>query len=417
MAIRRRSILTALVVLVLVGAAALWWQQPARQQQQRAGRGVGNDGPVPVIAALTKRSDVPVYLDGVGTIRALNTVTVRSQVDGKLLSVNYIEGQQVDRGYVLAKIDPTVYQAAYDQAVAKKALDEATLANARLDLERYTRLVASNSVPRQQLDTQKMTVAQQEAQVNLDQAQIDNAKAVLDYTSIVAPITGRTGIRLVDQGNIVHASDTTGIVVITQLQPISILFTLPQQQLGDINRAMAGGTLEVDAFGADNKTVVESGELKVVDNQVDPSTGTIKLKAEFPNLELQLWPGAFVNVRLLIDTLKQVVVVPTAAVQRGPTGTFVYVVQPSNKVAVRPVTVSQQDEVQAVIAKGLDADERVVTTGFARLTADAAVTVTNAEAAPSPDAPQAAQPQRRRGGGGRRNGAQRSEAGRSSAQQ
>ena len=208
--------------------------------------------------------------------------------------------------------------------------------------------------------------------MKLDQAQIDNAKAILDYTNIVAPISGRTGIRQVDQGNIVHASDASGIVVITQLQPISVLFTLPQQQLGEVNRAFAGGALPVDAFGPDNKTVIETGELKVVDNQVDPSTGTIKLKAEFPNRELQLWPGGFINVRLLIDTLKQVIVAPTAAVQRGPSGTFVYVVQPDNKVAVRPVTVSQQDEVQAVIAKGLEADERVVTTGFARLTAGAA---------------------------------------------
>ena len=232
-----------------------------------------------------------------------------------------------------------------------------------------------------------MTVAQQEAQVKLDQAQIDNAKAILDYTSIVAPIAGRTGIRQVDQGNIVHASDASGIVVITQLQPISVLFTLPQQQLGEVNRAFAVGALPVDAFGPDNKTVVETGELKVVDNQVDPSTGTIKLKAEFPNREMQLWPGGFINVRLLTHTLKQVIVAPTAAVQRGPNGTFVYVVQPDNKVAVRPVTVSQQDEVQAVIAKGLEADERVVTTGFARLTAGAQVTPTNAESAPSPDAP------------------------------
>jgi multidrug efflux system membrane fusion protein len=408
MAIRRRSIATVIVALVLVGVAGVVWWQPAKQQQQpRFGRGGGgDDGPVPVVAALAKRSDVPVYLDGVGTIRALNTVTVRSQVDGKLLSVNYTEGQDVERGYVLARIDPTTYQAAYDQAVAKKALDEATLANARLDLERYNKLVSTNSIARQQLDTQKMTVAQQEAQVKLDQAQIENAKAILDYTQIVAPITGRTGIRQVDQGNIVHASDANGIVVITQLQPLSVLFTLPQQQLGDVNRAFAGGALPVDAFGPDNKTVVETGELKVVDNQVDPSTGTIKLKAEFANRELQLWPGGFINVRLLTHTLKQVVVAPTAAVQRGPSGTFVYVVQPDNKVAVRPVTVSQQDETQAVIAKGLEADERVVTTGFARLTAGAAVTVTNAESAPLPDAQPVQPRQRRRGAAGQ----QRSEA-------
>ncbi|MCX7312652.1 MAG: efflux RND transporter periplasmic adaptor subunit [Alphaproteobacteria bacterium] len=404
--------MTAIVVLALAGGAAAVWMQPAKQQQQqqqsRFGRGGGDDGPVPVIAALTKRSDVPVYLDGVGTIRALNTVTVRSQVDGKLLSVNYTEGQNVERGYVLAKIDPITYQAAYDQAVAKKALDEATLANARLDLERYTRLVASNSVARQQLDTQKMTVAQQEAQVNLDQAQIDNAKAILDYTQVVAPISGRTGIRQVDQGNIIKASDASGIVVITQLQPISVFFTLPQQQLGAVNRALAGGTLQVDAFGPDNRTVIETGELKVVDNQVDSTTGTIKLKAEFANREMQLWPGGFINVRLLINTLKQVVVTPTAAVQRGPAGTFVYVVEQDNKVAVRPVTVTQQDETQAVITSGLQPDQRVVTTGFARLTAGAQVAVTNAEAAPVPAAEPA---QRRRGNGERRErGQQRSEA-------
>src|SRR4051812_21756595 len=407
MAIRRRSIASALVALVLIGAATAIWLKPVGQQQPRFGRGTGDDGPVPVVAALTKRSDVPVYLNGVGTIRALNTVTVRSQVDGKLLSVNYTEGQHVERGFVLAQIDPTTYQAAYDQAVAKKALDEATLANARLDFDRYTRLAASNSIARQQLDTQKMLVAQQEAQVKLDQAQIDNAKAILDYTQIVAPITGRTGIRQVDLGNIVHASDANGIVVITQLQPLSVLFTLPQQQLGDVNRAFAGGALPVDAFGPDNKTVIETGELKVVDNQVDPSTGTIKLKAEFANRELQLWPGGFINVRLLTHTLKHVVVAPTAAVQRGPSGTFVYVVQPDNKVAVRPVTVSQQDEVQAVVTKGLEPDERVVTTGFARLTAGAAGVVTNAESAPPPGA-QPAQPQRQRRRGVE--GQQRSEA-------
>jgi multidrug efflux system membrane fusion protein len=409
MAIRPRSIATALVALVLIGVAAVWWAQPAKQQQQRFGRRGGDDGPVPVIAALTKRADVPVYLDGVGTIRALNTVTVRSQVDGKLLSVNYTEGQQVERGYVLAKIDPTTYQAAYDQAVAKKEFDEATLANARRDLERYTRLVTNNAIAAQQLDTQKATVAQQEAQVKLDQAQIDNAKAILDYTNVVAPIPGRTGIRQVDQGNIIKASDANGIVVITQLQPVSVLFTLPQQQLGEVNRAFAEGALPVDAFGSDNKTVVETGELKVVDNQVDPSTGTIKLKAEFPNREMQLWPGGFINVRLLTSTLKQVIVAPTAAVQRGPSGTFVYVVQQDSKVAVRPVTVSQQDEAQAVISKGLEADERVVTTGFARLTAEAQVTATNAESAPSPDA-HPAQPQRRRGGGGGGRREQRSDA-------
>ena len=409
---RGRSIAAAIAALIVIGGAAIYWWQPAspQSQQQRFGRNFrGDDGPVPVIAAQSRRADVPVYLDGVGTVRALNTVTVRPQVDGRLLSINYIEGQRVDAGFVLAKIDPVTYQAAYDQTVAKKAQDEATLANARLDLARYGRLVATNAVTQQQYEAQKATVAQLEAQVRLDQAAIDNAKAILEYTDITAPIAGRTGIRLVDQGNIVRAADSTGIVVITQLQPISLLFTLPQQQLGDVNRALAERPLPVDAFGPDNKTVVESGELKVVDNQVDQTTGTIKLKAEFPNREFQLWPGGFVNVRLLINTLKDVIVVPTAAVQRGPRGTFVYVVEPENKVSVRLVSVTQQDETQAVVDKGLAADERVVTTGFARLTNGAEVAVTNAEQMPAPGA-ETSQPQSERRRGRRERREQRSEA-------
>ena len=410
---RRQSTTTVIVALVVIGvAAALWWQpwkqqQQQQQQQQRLARGARGDGPVPVIAALTRRADVPVYLDGVGTVRALNTVTVRPQVDGRLISINFKEGQHVDRGHVLARIDPVTYQAAYDQAVAKKAQDEALLANAQIDFERYTRLMTTNSVARQQLDTQKSVVSQLEAQVRLDQALIDNAKAVLDYTNIIAPIDGRTGIRLVDQGNNVRAADATGIVVITQLQPISVLFNLPQQQLGDVNRAFGAGSLPVEVFGADNKTVIDKGELKVVDNQVDQSTGTVKLKAEFPNREFQLWPGQFVNVRLLIETLNQVVVAPTAAVQRGPNGTFVFAVQPDNTVIVRLVTVSQQDETQAVITRGLQSDERVVTTGFARLTVGTQVAVTNAETV-LPASAQPAEPQRRPGR--RERGERRSDA-------
>jgi multidrug efflux system membrane fusion protein len=392
----RRIVVTSIVAVVVVGAVAAVWSQTQRPPPQRQSRwGQGADGPVPVIAAATKRADVPIYLDGVGTTRALNTVTVRPQVDGRLVSINFKDGQEVTRGYVLAHIDPTTYQAAYDQAVAKKAQDEAQLANARIDLDRYARLAATNSIARQQLDTQKATVAQLEAQVKLDQAQVDNAKAILEYTTITAPIAGRTGIRLVDQGNILRASDATGIVVITQLQPISILFNLPQQQLGEVNRAFAKGPLPVEAFGADNKTVVDRGILQVVDNQVDQATGTIKLKAEFPNRELQLWPGQFVNVRLLIDTLRDAVVAPTAAIQRGPAGTFAFVVGPDNTVAVRPVTVSTQDESQAVITGGLQADERVVTTGFARLAAGSQVTVTNAETV-TPATVQPVEPRRER---------------------
>jgi membrane fusion protein, multidrug efflux system len=400
-----RRLLAIAVAIAVVGVIILTF---SRIQETRRARNATDEGPVPVVAATARLADVPVYLDGVGTTRALNTVTVRAQVDGKLMSINFREGQDVKRGDVLGRIDPTTYQAMYDQAVAKKAQDEATLANAKIDLERYQNLAATNSIARQQLDTQKATVAQLEALVKLDQAAIDNARAVLDYTVIVAPLDGRTGIRQVDEGNIVKAADTTGIVVITQIKPMSIFFTLPQQQFADVNRAFNKGSLTVDALGSDNRTVIDRGVLVAYDNQVDQTTGTIKLKAEFPNNDTQLWPGQFVNVRLLINTLQQVVVVPTAAIQRGPSGQFVYVIQGDNTVQTRPIAITQQDENQAVIARGLEASERVVTTGFARLRAGVAVAVTNIEDVPAVSStPQP--PRRGRRGEGRRDGSQRDE--------
>jgi membrane fusion protein, multidrug efflux system len=377
----------ALMIAGLLAVAAVVVIVAQAQQQRQSVAKRGGEEIVPVLAAQAKAIDFPVYLDGVGTTKALNTVTVRPQVDGKLMRILFREGQDVERGYVLAEIDPITYQALYDQVKAKKAQDEAQLANARLDLERYNRLVATNAATRQQADTQKAMVAQLEAQVNLDQAAIDNAQAILGYTKIIAPISGRTGIRMVDEGNLLRAGDAnTGIVVITQVKPISVFFSLPQQQLARVNRAFAQGPLTVEAMGPDNKTVVDRGTLRVVDNQVDQSTGTVKLKAEFPNAELQLWPGQFVNVRLLVETLRQVVVVPTAAVQRGPNGPFVYAVGEDNAVAVRPVTVSQQDDTQAVVSVGLKPAERVVTTGFARISNGTKVAVSNAEEAPVPSA-------------------------------
>ncbi len=399
--------LVTLAAAAGVIAGVIYVAMPSIQNQPQrpgAGRAMRDDGPVPVIAARAQRTDVPVYFEGVGTTRPLNTVTVRPQVEGRLLSIDFKEGQDVKRGDVIARIDPTTYKAQLDQAVAKKAQTEAQLANAKMDLERYGRLAESNSVARQQLDTQKATVAQLEAQARLDQAAIDNARAILAYTTITAPHDGRTGIRLVDEGNIVRAADTTGIVVITQLQPIAIMFTLPQQQLSDVNRAFGQRPLPVEAFGADNRTVVDKGVLQVIDNQVDQTTGTVRLKAEFPNATYQLWPGQFVNVRLLVDTVRDAVVAPTAAIQRGPNGTFVFVVEEGNTVAVRPVSVSMQDEARAVVVKGLSPDERVVTTGFARLTAGSRVTVTDAETMPPPEAVPVAQPRRERrsvGGEGR----------------
>ena len=406
MSFKGRTISTLIAGLVIAAVAGVYYMPQAQQPRQLQGGSKGgqrgataSSDPVPVIATPAKLADVPVYLDGVGTAKALNTVTVRSQVDGKLIKISFTEGQDVDKGYVLAKIDPVTYQAAYDQTVAKKAQDEAQLANARLDLERYTRLAATNAVNKQQLDTQKAMVAQLEAQLKLDQAAIDNARAILSYTDVIAPITGRTGIRLIDEGNIVKAADASGIVILTQLRPISIFFNLPQQHLPELNKGFAEAPLAVDAIGPDGKSALDRGKVVVIDNQVDQTTGTVKLKAEFPNANLQLWPGQFVNVRVLMDTRRQVVVVPTAAIQRGPNGTLVYVLRDDSTVMVRPVKLSQQDEIQSVVDAGLQAGERVVTTGFARLTEGTAVTVSSAEN--SGDAALSNQPRAEGTGGGR----------------
>jgi membrane fusion protein, multidrug efflux system len=374
-------LIAALVIAAVIGVYYMpHWQQTlaAISKGGRRGGPAAND-PVPVLAAAARLTDVPVYLDGVGTAKALNTVTVRSQVDGKIVEISFTEGQDVPKGYVLAKIDPVTYQAAYDQTVAKKAQDEAQLANARLDLDRYTRLAAANAVNKQQLDTQRALVAQLEAQIKLDQAAIDNARAILSYTEIIAPIAGRTGIRLVDAGNLVRGAEATGIVILTQLRPISVFFSLPQQNLPELTKGMAEGALPLDALNADGKSALDKGKVTVIDNQVDQTTGTVKLRAEFPNNDLQLWPGQFVNVRVLIDTLRQAVVVPTAAIQRGPNGAFVYVLKQGNTVTVRPVTLTQQDDSRAVVATGLQAGEQVVTTGFARLTEGTQVAVSDAE--------------------------------------
>ena len=333
---------TAIVAYVTV--------MPGVQKQVSGKRAKGGDGPVPVIDAPARVADVPVHLNGVGTAKARNTVTVRPQVDGRIVAIKFREGQEVKRGDVLALIDPATYQAQLDQALAKKALDEAQLANAQRDLERYTSL-GGNVIAQKTIDTQRALVAQFTAQIKLDDATIANAKAFLDYTTILAPIDGRTGIRMVDEGNLVRASDV-GIVMITEVRPIAVVFTLPQQQLAQINAALARGPVSVEALAPDGKTALDRGMLQVVDNQVDQTTGTVRMKAEFPNTSLQLWPGQFVNVRVLVEMLPQVVTIPTPAVQRGPNGTFAYVVQPDQRVSLRPITVSQQNETTAVDHQG-----------------------------------------------------------------
>jgi membrane fusion protein, multidrug efflux system len=380
---RRRTVSIAITLLILGGLGYIAWT--SLQQRQAANRNARPDLPVPVLAATPRIQDMPVYLDGVGAVRALNNVIVRSQVDGKLIAVNFTEGQDVKKGDVLAEIDPVIYQAQYDQAVAKKAQDEAQLANQRLDLARYQQLSATNAGSKQQYDTQRAVVAQQEAIVKADQAAIDNAQAMLGYTKIIAPLSGRAGLRQVDQGNIIHASDLTGLVIITQLQPIAVQFSLPQQQIVRVNAASAKGPLSVDVFGNDGTTVIDTGTLKGIDNQVDPTTGTLKLKAEFPNANFQLWPGQFVNVRLKVDTLSNAIVVPTSAVQRGPAGTFSYVIDEGDIVTAKSVVVTQQNETDAVIASGLSPSDRVVTTGFANLSDGAKVIVGREEQTPAAD--------------------------------
>jgi membrane fusion protein, multidrug efflux system len=380
---RRRTVSIVITLLILGGLGYIAWT--SLQQRQAANRNARPDLPVPVLAATPRIQDVPVYLEGVGAVRALNNVIVRSQVDGKLIVVNFTEGQDVKKGDVLGEIDPVLYQAQYDQAVAKKAQDEAQLGNQRLDLARYQQLSASNAGSRQQYDTQRAVVAQQEALVKADQAAIDNAQAMLGYTKIIAPLSGRAGLRQVDQGNIIHASDLTGLVIITQLQPIAVLFSLPQQQIVLVNAASAKGALSVDVFGNDGTTVIDSGTLKGIDNQVDPTTGTLKLKGEFPNASFQLWPGQFVNVRLKVDTLSKAIVVPTSAVQRGPAGTFSYVIGDGDIATAKPVVVTQQNETDAVIASGLSPSDRVVTTGFANLSDGAKVIVGREEQTPAAD--------------------------------
>jgi multidrug efflux system membrane fusion protein len=308
-----------------------------------------------------------VLLRNIGQVQAFQSVLIRARVDGTLDKVLFNEGQDVKAGQVIAQIDPRPYAAALAQAQAKKAADEANLANAERDLQRYSSLASSSFASRQQVDTQLALVAQTQANIKGDDAAIDSAKLNLDFTNIASPIDGRTGLRLVDAGNLIHATDTTGIVTITQIRPIAVIFTLPQDNLPQIQSAMATDKLTVLAFTADDKTQLASGYLLTTDNTIDPSTGTIRLKAVFANAESRLWPGQFVNVRLQLGTLKNVLTVPSAAVQRGPSGLYVYVVKPDGTAGVQPVDVQQDDGQVAVIAKGLDDNVQVVTSGQSRL--------------------------------------------------
>jgi multidrug efflux system membrane fusion protein len=369
-------------------------QNAAEAQQGMAGgqggrpRGNGSrrgNQAVPVLTEKARTENVPVYLNGVGTVQAFNTATVRTQVSGRLVDVPYKEGQDVNEGDVLAIVDASLYQAAYDQAVAQKAKDEAVLANARLDEKRYADLVKTNAATQQQADTAKWATYQNEAQVKLDQALIDNALANLKWATIKAPISGRTGIRLVDKGNLVSASDATGIVIITQLRPIAVVFTLPENTVAGILDAQAKGTVPLQAVAGSG--VLGEGSLLVLDNQIDQTTGTVKIKGIFPNQQNRLWPGQFVNVKLKLKTLENAIVAPSVAIQQGASGSYVYLVTPENTAKLTYVKVVQEGEKKSVIGEGVAAGDVIVTSGFANLQDGSKIKI---ETAPPPAAAPAA---------------------------
>ena len=388
-----------------------------KEKKEREG---SRDRYIPVVATPAKLADVPIYATGVGTVRPANSVVVRAQVSGRITEIRFQEGQDIKKGEIIARLDDALYRAQLDQAIAKKAQDEALLGNAVVEFERVQRLAGNSAATQQQVDNQRALVAQYKAQVQSDQASIEAAQVQLDYTTIRAPIDGRTGIRNVDVGNIVSSGDSSGIVTLSQIRPITVVFSVPQQELARVNAASSKAPLSVDAFADDGKTVLGQGRLTVVDNQVDATTGTVKLRAEFPNENLSLWPGAFVNARLLVETRKDRLTVPSAAVQRGPGGTYSYVVESDDKVRMQAVSVQMQDDQIAVISDGLKAGERVVTTGFARLQDGAQVKVSTPEEAdpakmvvPLSDDNRA---QRRKGGGNRNNGQNKPPAGEHSGQ-
>jgi multidrug efflux system membrane fusion protein len=378
---KRFFIVLAIVIVAVIGLVVWRSHQKAARDAAKAAE---KESVIPVLTARATIANVPEFVDGIGTVQPIATINIHPMVDGPLVAVRFHEGQDVKVGDVLAQIDPRTYQATYDQAVAKKAQDEANLHNAQLDLVRYEKLAKTQYTTAQQADTQRATVAQDEALVRQDQAQIDSARTNLGYTTIVSPVAGRTGIRQVDQGNIVHSADTTPITVVTTLRPIDVVFTLPQQTLAAVTAAMAHGAPVVEALpqNGDSNDIIDRGVVRVLDNEVDQTTGTIKLKAEFPNTNLKLWPGAFVNVRLQLQLDRGVTVVPIAAIQRGPDGGFVYVLDTTDHAHRRLVQIPHQDESVAVIAAGLKPGEIVVTDGASRLTDGARVQRLAAQVAP-----------------------------------
>ncbi len=383
----KRWVLGLFVACVLaVGGYALLTKSD-ETQLRAAGQGANPQAArtMPVVAATVKTGDISVYLNGLGSVIPLNTVTVRSRVDGQLMHVRFKEGQTVRNGDLLAEIDPRPFQVQLTQAEGQMARDRSQLRNAQVDLERYRGLLKQEFIPKQQLDTQEALVRQLEGMVQVDQGQIDNAKLQITYSRITAPINGRIGLRLVDQGNLVHANDANGLLVITQLQPITVVFTIAEDSLPAVmGKLKTGQSLTVEAFDREQKRKLATGTLLTVDNQIDPNTGTVRLKAVFPNDDSELFPNQFVNARLLLDVKRGATVVPSAAVQRGPKGTFVYVVTADRTVGVRPVTVGVSHGEEASIDTGLSPDELVVVDGTEKLREGSKVEVQRQNDSPVP---------------------------------
>ncbi|HEX4337639.1 MAG TPA: efflux RND transporter periplasmic adaptor subunit [Polyangiaceae bacterium] len=372
---KRRFVGVFVLLLLGLGGAFFWRRHaeagakgPSGASPAGAGSASADARVVPVIIARAERKDVPVYLDGLGNAQPLATVTVRSQVDGRLDSVKFTEGQKVKKGAVLAQIDPRPFIIALHTAEATLAKDDAQSKNANRNLERYTNLVSQKLIPQQQVDDQQTTYDQAQASIASDRASIENARLSLDYARITSPIDGVTGVRLVDPGNIVHQTDTGGIVVVTQLDPMAVVFTLPEDDLPEVSREMGGPQqLVTEAYARDGDSKLGVGHLQLVDNQVNQATATIKLKAVFPNPDNALWPNAFLKVRLLLSTRKGALVVPAQAIQRGPQGAFVYVVDADKKANVRPVELDGAPNELAIITKGLSGGEDVVIEGQSSL--------------------------------------------------
>jgi multidrug efflux system membrane fusion protein len=364
---RRRAGFAAGGVAALVAIAVAFWGM--ERKAQSADAPAPKAPPVIVTSTRVERQDVPIYLTGVGTVTANQAVTVKTRVDGELDKVGFVEGQDVKAGQMIAQLDPRALQAQLAQAKATQAKDQAQLLNARLDLKRFTQLAKEDAATQQQLDTQRALVAQLEASVQMDEAQVSFAQVQLGYTTITAPISGRVGARLVDPGNIVHATDTGGLVVINQIDPISVIFTVPESAVGEINAAMADTPqgLPVTALGRESNQPLGVGKLVLVNNQIDTATGTVQLKALFPNPRHALWPGQYVNARLQLGTHKQALTVPAAAVQRGQDGTYAYALDDQGIARAQPIRVAVIQDNVAVIDEGLKAGERVVVDGQYKL--------------------------------------------------